>query len=93
MVIQNLHDDVDTLADCSLVARSWVPTSSCLLFRELYWPPEYGPLLPDPSGEQTIVQLIEALSASVRLQSAIRQLHLRDGPEQRRSLPRTRRHP
>ncbi|KAF8213737.1 hypothetical protein K438DRAFT_1107538 [Mycena galopus ATCC 62051] len=34
-IIQNLHSDPKTLANCALVCRSWVPASQCIIFEKL----------------------------------------------------------
>ncbi|EKM48440.1 uncharacterized protein PHACADRAFT_266362 [Phanerochaete carnosa HHB-10118-sp] len=38
IIIDNLHSDKDTLKECSLVCRSWVPSSSFHLLRRVAWP-------------------------------------------------------
>lgn len=38
MVIDNLWDDVDSLAQCSLVCRAWVPSTHLHLFRSITLP-------------------------------------------------------
>lgn len=40
-IIDHLHDDAQTLRQCSLVCRAWLPSSSLHLFRSLSWPPCY----------------------------------------------------
>ena len=38
-IIDHLHDDKQSLRSCSLVCRSWLPSSSVHLFRRMRWPP------------------------------------------------------
>lgn len=40
-IIDHLYDDAQTLRQCSLVCRAWLPSSSLHLFRSLSWPPCY----------------------------------------------------
>lgn len=40
-IIDHLHDDKQALQQCSLVAKSWEPSSTLHLFSTLSWPPCY----------------------------------------------------
>lgn len=51
-IIDNLHSDMDTLKQCSLVRKNWLPRSSRHLLRRVHWPPGQARLWKiSPSGQ------------------------------------------
>lgn len=91
MIIDNLSSDRDTLAQCSLVCKTWVPWSSRYLLRRVYWPPRAYKVTPcsysnyhspifacdcPTYAECSFAMCIDILSSSPRLRSCIREIEL-----------------
>lgn len=81
MVIGNLHNDRETLLQCSLVCKAWVPPSSIHLFHSFEWPPcqgsltRFGRACPSQHTEESRIPTFQSLLlSSPRICASIRKL-------------------
>ena len=90
-IIAYLHGDKQTLRECSLVCKDWVPSASSLLFYRFSWPPCHhfnsfrsvppraGGLCrchPSNAEMSSLVACAEVFSRSQRISTAVRELRL-----------------
>ena len=79
-ILDHLHDDNDTMRQCSLVCQAWLSTSSLHLFRCLLWPPcshRQNYICAEELGElASLSHLPTVLLRSSRIRYAVRTLRL-----------------
>lgn len=72
-IIDHLYDDPVTLQRCSLVCKSWEPSSTYHLFFSWSWPPSIKFM----SADTSLARCLDHLSSSPRICSSIRRLRIR----------------
>lgn len=70
MILEDLHDDKETLLQCSLVCKAWVPSTSKHLFQSFNWPPcngssRFNCICPSQHPEEAHIPTFEILLLSL----------------------------